>query len=582
MRTAPSQFVHLVLLMLIFGSGPSAILYIQKLLIDEVVEHKGFSGDASLSVALIVGMVAFITCNLVLDSIETISGFRVRTFGEVVDGRIKEKVYHRIATFNDIALFETPALLNELELALRGVGRLGNLTNVVGNLLTGTFVVIPVLALSASIEWWVPIVIFSLMVPSVCVQFYYEQKSWNVEKRQASIQRQVGIFQRILTSKEFAKEIRLLGIQSLVLNRWKDQFWSAFREGYEVRKRGTYQIVGWSLLSGIGVGAPFVYVVLEVLGGKFSVGDLALYVGLVFQVQRGIYVVVCNASELRTLGLGIEPIFRILELESELKDHQNGESVEGDEAVIDIEGLSFAYPGESRLVLKNINLRLKDGETVAIVGENGAGKTTLVKLLCRLFDPVEGSIRWNGVDIRKIGLADLRGRICTVMQDFARFPLSGAENIGIGAIDKLYDLTAIEAAATGAGLREVVAGRPGFMEKPLTRELEDGVELSGGEWQRVALARAFMRLSRCSLLILDEPTAALDPKTEDEIHSLLADLAKEKSSVIITHRLSLARISDRIVVLEHGRVVEEGTHEQLMSIDGVYSSMFRRQAIRYT
>ena len=323
------------------------------------------------------------------------------------------------------------------------------------------------------------------------------------------------------------------------------------------------------------------YVVLAVLDGRFSVGDLALYAGLMFQVQRGIFIVVSNASELRTVGLATGPIFRILNLEPELKD-QGGEIVERDESAIDIDGLSFSYPGETRLVLKDINLRIRDGETVAIVGENGAGKTTLVKLLCRLFDPVKGSISWNGMDIREIGLVDLRRRIGTVMQDFARFPLSGSENIGIGSIDNLCDRDAIEAAATGAGLREVLKTRPGFMDKHLTRELDDGIELSGGEWQRVALARAFMRLSRCGLVILDEPTAALDPKSEHEIHSLLADIAKDKTSVIITHRLSLARISDRIVVLEDGRVVEEGTHEELMSIKGVYSSMFTRQAIRYT
>ena len=580
-RAAPSQTVRVVVLTLGLGSGPAAILYIQKIVIDEVVEHKDYSVDASLSVALIVGMIAFVTCNLLMDSIETIRGFRVMIFGRVVEGRIKERVYHKIATFNDIALFETPELLNELELALRGVGRLRSLTAVVGNLLIGTFMVIPVLVLSASIEWWVPIVIFGLMVPSVCVQLYYDEKAWNVEAQQASLQRQIGIFERILTSKEFAKELRLFGLQSLILDRWKDKFWSAFRESYEVTRRGTYRILFWSLLSVVGVGAPFVYVVLAVLDGRFSVGDLALYVGLVYQVQRSIFILVDNTSRLRTVGLAVGPIFRILNLEPELKD-QGGEIVERDETAIDIDGLSFSYPGETRLVLKDINLRLRAGETVAIVGENGAGKTTLVKLLCRLFDPVKGSISWNGMDIREIGLADLRRRIGTVMQDFARFPLSGAENIGTGSIDNLCDRDAIEAAATGAGLREILKTRPGFMDKHLTRELDDGIELSGGEWQRVALARAFMRLSRCSLVILDEPTAALDPKTEYEIHSVLADIAKDKTSVIITHRLSLARISDRIVVLEDGRVVEEGTHEELMSIKGVYSSMFMRQAIRYT
>ena len=232
-------------------------------------------------------------------------------------------------------------------------------------------------------------------------------------------------------------------------------------------------------------------------------------------------------------------------------------------------------------MLKGISLAIRPGETVAIVGKNGAGKSTLVKLLCRLYDPQEGSILWSGADIRSIDLETLRRNIAVVMQDFAQFPTTARENIGFGRLEGLHDDAAIASAAQSSGLTSLLESLPDSLETPLTKQLENGTELSRGQWQRIALARALFRRPQASLLILDEPTAAFDPDIEYEFYRLFREMARGRTAIFISHRLALARTADRIVVLDEGEIAEIGAHEELMQTGGLYSRMFKLQASGY-
>jgi len=585
-QASPNHLLRLTFLNLLFGTGPAIILYLQKIIIDEIASSIRLPSGGLLdwigSHPLLWGsIIGFVLVNLLLDSIETIAGFEAGTFRDSVLGKTKTKIYRKIAEFNDIALFENPELLNTVQLALNGIPRLSHLSFILGNLLIGFFSFVPVFLLSFSIAWWIPCVILITAIPSIYVQLRYEEESWGVERKQAGIVRRMNISEGVLTQAEYAKELRLFQLQSLFLDRWRRLFWNAFDEVYEVRKKGTGVILLWSVLGGLGVGAPFIYIVWATINGIYTLGDLALYAGVVLQVRRSLYVLIGNMAELHNAALGTMPIFQLLNLQASIQNIPTPETEIGADSGISINDLSFSYPDSKRQVLKNINLTIKPGETVAIVGKNGAGKTSLMKLICRLYDPQEGSIDWDGKDIRSIELETLRSNIAVVMQDYARFPTTARENIGFGLLAKLNDGPAIMDAAEKSGMGPAFESLPDSLETPLTKQLENGIELSGGQWQRVALARALIRLSQARLLILDEPTAALDPTIEHEIYNIFREMARNKMAVFISHRLPLARTADKIVVIDEGEVVERGPHDELMAANGLYSQMFTLQASGY-
>jgi ATP-binding cassette subfamily B protein len=238
--------------------------------------------------------------------------------------------------------------------------------------------------------------------------------------------------------------------------------------------------------------------------------------------------------------------------------------------------VSFAYPGTSRLILKDLNFTLHPGERVALIGENGQGKTTIVKLITRLYDPTEGQVLLDGIDLREYSLEDLYREIGVIFQDFMRYEMTARENLAVGRIEDLEDIAAIERAAHKSLADEVVARLPGGYEQMLGRRFETGVDLSGGEWQKLALARAYLRDAQ--LLVLDEPTAALDARSEYAVFERFAELTEGKMALFISHRFSTVRMADRIVVLADGQIAEDGSHEQLMALGGSYAEMFEMQA----
>ncbi len=614
LKAAPIELRNLIILNIISGAAPSAVLFLDKLIIDEV-SRLLLQAQTAQPFALMLSqpillwsIVGVLSLKLVGDSIDTVSSFTVTSLRDRLQGAVEGKVLEKVANFDDIALFENPELLNIVELAKTGVSRIQQLAFSISMTITGIFIFIPSVSLAAAIAWWVPLLMLISSIPSIYIERKYTRIIWKVQKKQAKISREMNLSSRVLTGEEYAKELRLFGLQELWLKRWQGQFLQFFSEMQTIRKKGSIVILSWSIFGRIGVALPFVYVVMGALGGRYTLGDLALYSGLIVQVERSLQLLINNYTNLYDIALGVSPIFQLLDLKPELQsplvdvasrlpsledygqdaratnqvsDHGQDARATKDKIGIEIKHLSFCYPGSNKNTVEDINLTINPGEMVVFVGENGAGKTTLAKLLGRLYNPTSGSIAWNGKDLRSLNLAYVRSRIAVVMQDYARFPSTVRENVGFGDLLSLSDDTAINSAISEAGIAAKVNSLEQGLETPLGKQLEDGIDLSGGQWQRIAIARALMRLDTAEVLIFDEPTAALDPKTEHEIYSIFRQIAAGKTTIVISHRLGLAKIADRIAVMENGKIVEIGTHDELIAANGIYCSMFTRQASSY-
>ena len=600
-KAAPIELRNLILLNIIRGGAPSAVLFLDKLIIDEVSRLLSQTQTAQpfalmLSHPILLWSIGgVLSLKLIGDSLETMSSFAATSLRDRVQGFVEGKVLEKVANFDDIALFENPDLLNIVELAKTGVSKIQQLAFTLSMTITGIFIFIPSISLAATIAWWVPVLMLISSSPSIYIKRKYSRIIWRVQKKQAKITREMNLSARVLTGEEYAKELRLFGLQELWLKRWQGQFLQFFSEMQRIRKKGAIVVLFWSVFSRIGVALPFVYVVMGALGGRYTLGDVALYSGLIVQVEQSLQLLIGNYTNLYDISLGVSPIFQLLELKPELQsplgdvasrlplleDSSKDSGLTKDKVGIEIKHLSFCYPGSNKSTVEDINLTINQGEMLVLVGENGAGKTTLGKLLGRLYDPTSGTIAWNGKDLRSYSLAYVRSRIAVVMQDYARFPSTVRENVGFGDLLSLSDDIAINEAISEAGISAKVNSLAAGLETPLGKQLEDGIDLSGGQWQRIAIARALMRLSTAEVLIFDEPTAALDPKTEHEIYSIFRQIAAGKTTIVISHRLGLAKIADRIAVMENGKIAEIGTHDELIASNGIYCSMFTRQASSY-
>ncbi|MBU7586353.1 MAG: ABC transporter ATP-binding protein [Nostoc sp. TH1S01] len=592
-QSAPTELRTLIFLTLISGSSPAISLFLNKIIIDQISHLLGKFATASslaliLQEPLLLGSISgLILLNLLTESINGITNFVFSSLRDRVQGFAQSIVLNKVANFTDIALFETPELLNLVQLAETGIERLKELSLLVITTLHGFFILIPAILVSGSIAWWIPLILFTSATPAIYVELTYRKKSWEVEETQASLVRQMNLYRDVLVGEAYAKELRLFQLQPLLLTRWHSLFQTMFRSMQQIRKKGTVLVISWSIVNGLGAALPYIYVVMGALRGIYTLGDLALYAGLILQVRQSLFLLINNGSNLYDVVLGTRPIFQLLELKPKLRLSL---ALRYDTAVnlsltkqqgIEIKNLSFAYPGSDSKILDNINLTIQPQQTIALVGENGAGKTTLAKLLCRLYDPSSGEILWNGQDLREIDLAQLYSRVAVVMQDYARFPATVCENVGFGYLPALQDINAINEALRTAGIAKAVDNLPQGLETILGKQLAGGVDLSGGQWQRIAIARALIRLSSAQLLILDEPTSALDPKTEHEIYQLLRTIATNKMTVVISHRLALCKLAGRIIVLENGKIIETGSHKELIARGGQYHLMFNRQASSY-
>ncbi len=480
----------------------------------------------------------------------------------------------------DLIAYEDPIFYDRLERArVQATDRLGMIQSI-GRLVQ---LVITTVSLSISIlifSPWLLLLLVLGVVPAFLGESHFAFLGYAKNFRQTPVRRQLDYLRQLGGSREAAKELKLFGLNKFLTQRFTQLSDAIYEENVELSRRRLIAGSVLSLIGTLGYYSAYAYVIWRTIAGALSIGTLTFLAGAILQASTNIQQIFSTLSSIADQALFLTDLLAFFEMKPTIQSKAN--AILAPRPIVrgfEFRNVSFKYPGSSRLILNGLDFHLRPGERVALIGENGQGKTTIVKLITRLYDPSEGQILLDGVDLRDYQLEDLYREIGVIFQDFMRYEMTARENIAVGRIDDLQNADLLQTAAEKSLADQVIAKLPHHYEQMLGRRFDGGVDLSGGEWQKVALARAYLRDAQ--LLILDEPTAALDAKSEFEVFQRFAELTMGKMALFISHRFSTVRMADRIVVLEQGKIAEEGNHDQLARMGGRYAEMFEMQAASY-
>jgi ATP-binding cassette, subfamily B, bacterial len=486
----------------------------------------------------------------------------------------------RHASSLDLATYEEPSFQDKLERArVQATDRLGMIQQM-GRLIQQAITTVAMAASIVVFSPWLLVVLVVCVIPAFLGESHFAFLGYNLAFNQTPVKRQMDYLRYLGVSKESAKELKVFGLNAHLTERYAKLSDDIYVQNVGLAKRRFLASTFLTLLSTVGYYGAYAFVIFQTLEGKLSVGTLTFLAGAIAAASANLQLIFSTFSSIADQSLFLTDLLSFLDLRPTVRSKPNALPCprpirEG----IEFRNVSFAYPGTSRLILRDLNLTLQQGERIALIGENGEGKTTIVKLLTRLYDPSEGSILLDGVDLREYNLEDYASQIAVIFQDFMRYDMTARENIAIGRIGESGNFPQILSAAQKSLADSVIQKLQGGYDQMLGRRFDAGVDLSGGEWQKVALARAYLRDAQ--ILVLDEPTASLDARSEHEVFQRFAELTAGKLSVLISHRFSTVKMADRIIVLEKGKISEEGPHEQLLARGGRYAEMFEMQASSY-
>ena len=480
----------------------------------------------------------------------------------------------------DLTSFEDPAVYDKMDRArVQGTDRVA-MIRAMGQLIQQVITTVTLAVQVAFYAPWILAILFMAVLPAFVGETHFSFLGYSLNFRQTPARRVMDYLRIVGGSKESIKEVKLFGLGPFFASRYTTITDKLHKQTKELARRKLVAGTLLALLGTIGYYGTYAYVIYETVLRVFNLGELVLLTGAIAGASTNIQAVFSTFSGIADQALFMTDLLQFFQVQPTVQSKPNALPVPRPiRQGFEFRNVSFSYPGHARLVLGNVSFRLEPGERLALVGENGQGKTTIVKLLTRLYDVTSGQILLDGVDLREYELEDLWREIGVIFQDFVKYEMTATENIGIGRIDQIASLENIQAAARKSMAEQLIRRLPKGYEQVLGSRFEGGVDISGGEWQKIALARAYLRDAQ--LLILDEPTASLDALSEHEVFERFAELTQGKMSLLISHRFSTVRMADRILVLENGRIAEQGSHKELLSEGGRYAEMFELQASSY-
>jgi ATP-binding cassette subfamily B protein len=575
--SSPAVVTWGLILRAISALSPLALLAVARLIIDAVVVHISHDTPLRTDFWWLVGLEFGLAClasvlNRIVDYCDTL-------LADKFIRHISVRIMHHASRL-DLASYEDPLFHDKLERArVQATDRLG-MVQQLGRLVQQ---VITTATLAASIllfSPWLLLVLIACVIPAFLGESHFAFLGYALAFRLTPVKRQIDYLRFLGASKDGAKELKLFGLSKFLTDRFQQLSDDVYVQNVALAKRRLVASALLSLLTTIGYYGAYAYVILETVNGKMSVGTLTFLTGAIAGASANLQMIFSTFSSIADQSLFLTDLLQFFAVRPTVFSKPNALKMPRPiQRGIEFRDVSFSYPGGGRAILRNLNLKLKHDERIALIGENGEGKTTIVKLLTRLYDPTFGQILLDGIDLREYDLEDYSSNIAVIFQDFMRYDMTACENIAVGQIEARDNLERIEQAAKKSLAEGVIDKLPHGYNQMLGRRFETGVDLSGGEWQKVALARAYLRDAQ--ILVLDEPTAALDARSEHQVFERFAELTKGKMALLISHRFSTVKMADRIIVLERGVIAEEGRHEQLMAHGGRYAEMFEMQASSY-
>jgi len=551
---------------------PVVLLWITKLIIDGIVNHQPMQRiwwlvAAEFSLAVLN--------SVLIRAIDYSDSLLADKYTRYVSIRVMNH-----AAGLDLIAYEDPVFYDRLERArVQATDRLV-MIQAIGRLVQQA---ITTITLSVSIMLfspWLMLLLVAGVIPAFLGESHFALLGYAKNFRQTPVRRQLDYLRVLGGSREAAKELKLFGLRNFLSERFTRLSDEIYKENVGLSRTKLIAGSALSVIGTMGYYSAYVFVIWRTVRGELSIGTLTFLTGAIQQASSNIQQIFSTLAAIGDQALFLTDLLAFFEMKPTIRSKPNAlpaprPIVQG----IEFRNVSFIYPGNSRLVLDHLNFKLHPAERLALIGENGEGKTTIVKLMTRLYDPTDGQILLDGVDLREYDIEDLHREIGVIFQDFMRYEMTARENVAVGRIEEINNLDLLRIAASKSMAEDVIGRLPGSYEQMLGRRFEQGVDLSGGEWQKVALARAYLRDAQ--LLILDEPTAALDARSEFEVFRRFSELTAGKMALFISHRFSTVRAADRILVLANGKIAEEGTHDQLSRMGGRYAEMFEMQASSY-
>ena len=574
----------LLILLAIFCILEGFYPVITALISAEVLNQIGHAANGTLTSFryVLTPLVAYFAFLFFTQMMQKLSLMTVRIAGELVSNHIRLRIIQKAGSI-DVGSFDRPKFYEKLENANREAGfRPINILTSTFTIISSFISVVSFIIILATLHPVAPVLIILMALPAAVINYVYRHKTFLYMRRHSKERRQMEYYASMVTNKDMVKEMRLMDLSET----FTDKFKSVFKRYFKGIKRLIYHENFWQIGTALATTltnvALFLYVAYNVYKGNLQLGDYSLYTGALNSIIGSVGSLVTMTATVYEGTLFIDNMKTFMnEKQTIVPLQQPALKPNRGKHVIEFQNVSFCYPGAQRYVLKNVNLRLESGQTTVLVGLNGAGKTTLIKLLTRLYDPTEGVILLDGKDIRLYDTKALYDLFGIIFQDFGKYAATVSENISFGDVHKIVDESNVQQAAKDSSAAEFIERLPNAYETPLTRYFEfNGIEPSIGQWQKLSVARAFYKDS--DILILDEPTASLDPLAEQEIFNQFAKLGQDKITVFVSHRLSSATTAQQILVLNYGEIIERGTHEELMQLHDKYYELFSTQAKRYT